>query len=62
MAYVPIPKDLKRVKTKVAFNLTKRQLIGFSIAGFIYEKVCTQRYSSYISYHINATYIFCNLI
>lgn len=35
MAYVPIPKDLKRVKTKVAFNLTKRQLIGFSIAGFI---------------------------
>lgn len=28
MAYVPIPKDLNRVKTKVAFNLTKRQLIG----------------------------------
>lgn len=23
MAYVPIPKDLKKVKTKVAFNLTK---------------------------------------
>lgn len=35
MAYVPIPKDLKRVKTKVAFNLTKRQLIGFSIAGLL---------------------------
>ncbi|HEV0057668.1 TPA: PrgI family protein, partial [Streptococcus pneumoniae] len=28
MAYVPIPKDLKKVKTKVAFNLTKRQMIG----------------------------------
>ena len=35
MAYVPIPKDLNKVKTKVAFNLTKRQLIGFSIAGLI---------------------------
>ncbi|HDX1004923.1 TPA: PrgI family protein [Pasteurella multocida] len=35
MAYVPIPKDLKKVKTKVAFNLTKRQLIGFSIAGLV---------------------------
>ena len=35
MAYVPIPKALKKVKTKVAFNLTKRQLIGFTIAGMI---------------------------
>ncbi|HGD5673744.1 TPA: PrgI family protein, partial [Streptococcus agalactiae] len=26
MAYVPIPKDLDKIKTKVAFNLTKRQL------------------------------------
>lgn len=24
MAYVPIPKDLDKIKTKVAFNLTKR--------------------------------------
>lgn len=29
MAYVPVPKDLTKVKTKVAFNLTKRQLICF---------------------------------
>ena len=29
MAYVPIPKDLNAVKTKVIFNLTKRQLICF---------------------------------
>lgn len=35
MAYVQIPKDLNRVKTKVAFNLTKRQLIGFSLAGLV---------------------------
>ena len=35
MAYVPIPKDLKKVKTNVVFNLTKRQLIGFSIAGVV---------------------------
>lgn len=26
MAYVPVPKDLNAVKTKVLFNLTKRQL------------------------------------
>ena len=29
MAYVPVPKDLTRVKTKVMFNLTKRQLVCF---------------------------------
>lgn len=29
MAYVPVPKDLTKVKTKVIFNLTKRQLICF---------------------------------
>ena len=33
MAYVPVPKDLNKIKTKLAFNLTKRQLICFSIAG-----------------------------
>jgi len=26
MAYVPVPKDLTKVKTKVMFNLTRRQL------------------------------------
>ena len=35
MPYVPVPKDLTKVKTKVAFNLTKRQLIFFSIAGAV---------------------------
>lgn len=35
MAYVTVPKDLSRVKTKVALNLTKRQLICFSLAGVV---------------------------
>jgi len=30
MAYVPVPKDLSKVKSKLAFNLTKRQLVCFS--------------------------------
>lgn len=29
MAYVSVPKDLTRVKTKVIFNLTKRQIVCF---------------------------------
>lgn len=33
MPFVPVPKDLNRVKTKVAFNLTKRQLICFGAGG-----------------------------
>ena len=32
MAFVPVPKDLSRVKTKVMFNLTKRQLVCFALA------------------------------
>ena len=32
MAYVQVPKDLTKVKNKVMFNLTKRQLICFSLA------------------------------
>ena len=33
--YVNVPKDLSKVKSKVAFNLTKRQLICFGIAAAI---------------------------
>jgi len=29
LAYVPVPKDLTKVKSKILFNLTKRQLICF---------------------------------
>lgn len=32
MAYVPVPKDLTNVKTKIFLNLTKRQMIFFSLA------------------------------
>ena len=32
MAYVPVPKDLSKIKTKVAFNLTKRQIVCFVAA------------------------------
>ena len=35
MPYCPVPKDLSKVKTKVAFNLTKRQLICFSCAAAV---------------------------
>lgn len=35
MAYVPVPKDLAAVKTKVLFNLTKRQLICFGSGALI---------------------------
>lgn len=34
MPYVNVPNDLSKIKTKIAFNLTKRQLIcfGFGVA------------------------------
>lgn len=35
MAYVQIPKDLSKIKSKLAFNLTKRQLICFSFGLFL---------------------------
>ena len=35
MPYVPVPKDLTKVKTKVAAGLTKRQLICFSLGGLV---------------------------
>ena len=35
MPFVPVPKDLAKVKTKVAFNLTARQLICFGAGGLI---------------------------
>jgi hypothetical protein len=33
--FVPVPKDLTKVKTKVALNLTKRQLVCFSLAAAV---------------------------
>lgn len=35
MPYVPVPKDLTKVKTKLVFNLTKRQLVCFGLGAVI---------------------------
>jgi hypothetical protein len=35
MAFVPVPKDLNKVKTKVALNLTKRQIICFGLGAAV---------------------------
>ena len=35
MPFVPAPKDLTKVKTKVALNLTKHQLICFTLAAAV---------------------------
>ena len=35
MAYVPVPKDLTRVKTKFLFNLTKRQVVCFGLGALV---------------------------
>ena len=35
MAYVPVPKDLTKVETKVMFNLTRRQLVCFTAGALV---------------------------
>lgn len=35
MAYVNVPNDLSKIKTKLAFNLTKRQLFCFGAAAAV---------------------------
>ena len=35
MAYVTVPKDLSRIRSKVLFNLTKRQLICFGCGALV---------------------------
>lgn len=35
MAYIPIPKDLSAVKTKIVFNLTRRQLLCFGCGALV---------------------------
>ena len=35
MPYVNVPNDLSKVKTKIAFNLTKRQLVCFGGAALV---------------------------
>ena len=35
MAYVPVPKDLTRVKSTFLFNLTKRQVVCFGLGALV---------------------------
>ena len=35
MAYVTVPKDLTKVKSKVLFGLTRRQLVCFGAAALV---------------------------
>ncbi len=35
MAYVPVPKDLTRIKSKFIFNLTKRQVVCFGFGALV---------------------------
>lgn len=35
MPYVNVPNDLSKIKTKIAFNLTKRQLVCFDIGAAV---------------------------
>ena len=34
-SYVPVPRDLTRVKTRIIFHLTKRQILCFGLAALI---------------------------
>ena len=45
MAYVTVPKDLSKIKNKVLFGLTKRQLVCFGSAalGEIGRASCRER-------------------
>lgn len=49
MPYVNVPNDLSKIKTKIAFNLTKRQLICFGIgaASGFYTKTVEYEDSNY---------------
>ena len=33
--YIPVPRDLTRVKTKIIFNLTKRQILCFGVGALM---------------------------
>lgn len=63
-AYVPVPRDLTRVKSKILFNLTKRQLICFGIGALIGlpvffsdEKIWEYKCSSYMYDDCYATHV-----
>ena len=68
MAYVPVPKDFSKIKTKLALNLTKRQIISFSgrnlwCSGLFADKSRTgNRCGSNAYDHSDAAiFLFCNV-
>ena len=61
-AYIPVPRDLTRVKTKVFFNLTKRQLLCFGAAALIGVPIFFLVKATAVSYtHLNNTLAFLSL-
>ena len=51
-SYISVPRDLTKVKSKVMFNLTKRQLICFSVAALIgVPSFFLIKQIAYVSYH-----------
>ena len=57
MAYVPIPKDLTRVRQKLILNLTKRQVICFSggahrRTAFLFDEKRAARQHGDVSYDL----------
>ena len=52
MAYVTVPKDLSKIKTKVFFGLTKRQLICFTPAVLLGVPLFFLRVSSKAGLHL----------
>lgn len=52
-AYISVPRNLTRVKTKVVFNLTKRQLLCFGAAALIGVP------SFFLLRHVSTTTFFC---
>ncbi len=67
MAYVTVPKDLTKIKSKVMFNLTKRQLICFSAAVaigtaavlFLVKRQRWNERSGIVHGACHAAYVFC---
>jgi len=61
VAYVSIPKDLSKVKTKIALGLTKRQLLLFPVAGvtgFLLFRAISPYIGSQLSIFIMITAVF----
>lgn len=58
MAYVPIPKDLTKVRQKLILNLTKRQVICFFRRGahrrtaFLFDETRAARQHGDVSYDL----------